>query len=274
MKNKTVLLVLLVYCLLLTGCGDAPVSERFAELSEKYDYYEKSIDQLKVIKDSTPEQLDDIFLILIDCGMDSEVTTVSEKIFSDTPTYTVRSDGASYTVVLNSENVVQTVTVPNWFSTKQLYPVISEETEEVPEAEEISEADQKTENPVVIPMRENAVGQSNSDISDLIEKTTVLDVHNDVTGNWRYITIAENTDFIEYALSYYNTYFEDDNEIHAIVNFTNKTTTKISVLGNMLDVTIYEYVDGEEHDANLMYSGMVYSEYFVYLDNGDIEQIQ
>lgn len=152
--------------------------------------------------------------------------------------------------------------------------MISEETEEVPEAEEISEADQKTENPVVIPMRENAVGQSNSDISDLIEKTTVLDVHNDVTGNWRYITIAENTDFIEYALSYYNTYFEDDNEIHAIVNFTNKTTTKISVLGNMLDVTIYEYVDGEEHDANLMYSGMVYSEYFVYLDNGDIEQIQ
>lgn len=81
MKNKTVLLVLLVYCLLLTGCGDAPVSERFAELSEKYDYYEKSIDQLKVIKDSTPEQLDDIFLILIDCGMDSEVTTVSEKFF-------------------------------------------------------------------------------------------------------------------------------------------------------------------------------------------------
>lgn len=152
--------------------------------------------------------------------------------------------------------------------------MISEETEEVPEAEEISEADQKTENPVVIPVRENAVGQSNSDISDLIEKTTVLDVHNDVTGNWRYITIAENTDFLEYALSYYNTYFEDDNEIHAIVNFTNKTTTKISVLGNMLDVTIYEYVDGEEHDANLMYSGMVYSEYFVYLDNGDIEQIQ
>ena len=117
-------------------------------------------------------------------------------------------------------------------------------------------------------------GKVTRDISDLIEKTTVLDVHNDVTGNWRYITIAENTDFIEYALSYYNTYFEDDNEIHAIVNFTNKTTTKISVLGNMLDVTIYEYVDGEEHDANLMYSGMVYSEYFVYLDNGDIEQIQ
>lgn len=274
MKNKTVFIVLLFCFLLLTGCGGSPSSEKSAELSEKYDYYAKSISQLRTIKDSTPDQLDDIFLILVDCGMDSEITAVNEKIGSDSPAYNVWSDGTDYTVILDSENVVQTVTVPNWFSTKQLYPVISEETEEVMEAEEISEVDREAENSVVVPARENSIGQSNSDISDLIGNTTVLDVHNDVTGNWRYITIAENTDFLEYALSYYATYFEDDNEIHAIVNFTNKTTTKISVLGNMLDVTIYEYVDGEEHDANLMYSGMIYSQYFIYLDNGDIEQIQ
>lgn len=125
-----------------------------------------------------------------------------------------------------------------------------------------------------VPAREGSVGKSSKDISTLAESFNVLNVRNDTTGNWRYITIAESTDFLEYALSYYENHFKDDKEIHAIVNFTNKTTTKISCLGDRLSVTIYEYVDGEEHDANLMYSGMVYADYFIYIDNGDIEKIQ
>lgn len=36
----------------------------------------------------------------------------------------------------------------------------------------------------------------------------------------------------------------------------------------------HEYVDKEEHDAKIMSSGMVLSEYYIYLDNGDIEKIQ
>ena len=78
----------------------------------------------------------------------------------------------------------------------------------------------------------------------------------------------------EYALSYYQKYFTDDKEIHGIVNFNSNTTTKISVLGDMLDVTVYEYVDGEEHDADKLFSGMLLKQYFVYLDNGDIEEVQ
>lgn len=42
----------------------------------------------------------------------------------------------------------------------------------------------------------------------------------------------------------------------------------------MLDVTIYEYVDKEEHDAKKLFSGMLLTEYFVYIDNGDIEEVQ
>lgn len=269
MKDKTVFIVLLFCFLLLTGCGSSPSSKKSAELSEKYDYYAKSISQLRTIKDSTPDQLDDIFLILVDCGMDSEITAVNEKFGSDSPTYNVWSDGTDYTVILDSENVVQTVTVPNWFSTKQLYPVISEETEDTAEIEKAEEVTSSID----IPARENAIGQSRTDISALGKNIVVMDVRNDTTGNWRYITLSETTDFLEYALSYYNTYFENDNEIHAIVNFTNKTTTKISVYGDELNITVYEYVDGEEHDAKLMYSGAVYSEYRVYKDNGDIEQI-
>ena len=115
---------------------------------------------------------------------------------------------------------------------------------------------------------------SRKNIDDIGAYFSVSDVRNDVTGNWRISTIAENVDIQEYALSYYKEYFKDDKEIHAIVNFNYKTTTKISVIGNTLDVSIYDYVDGEEHDAKLLFSGTLLKEYSVNMDNGSIEEIQ
>ena len=97
---------------------------------------------------------------------------------------------------------------------------------------------------------------------------------NDVTGNWRIASIAENIEMQDYALDYYKEYFKSDDEIHAIVNFNYKTTTKISVMGNLLDVSVYEYVDKEEHDAKLLFSGMLLKEYHVNKDTGEIEEIQ
>ena len=102
----------------------------------------------------------------------------------------------------------------------------------------------------------------------------VTNVPNDVTGNWRIATIAENIEMQDYALDYYKEYFKSDDEIHAIVNFNYKTTTKISVMGNLLDVSVYEYVDKEEHDAKLLFSGMLLKEYHVNKDTGEIEEIQ
>lgn len=115
-------------------------------------------------------------------------------------------------------------------------------------------------------------GESNSEFDNI--NFVVRNVRNDVTGNWRIATIAESIEIQNYALDYYNKYFEGDEEIHAIVNFTYNTTTKISVMGNLLDVTIYEYVDKEEHDAKLLFSGMVLDEYFIDIDNGEIFNAQ
>ena len=42
---------------------------------------------------------------------------------------------------------------------------------------------------------------------------------------------------------------------------------------NILSVTIHEYVNKEELDAKKLFSGMVLGEYWIYLDNGDIEKI-
>ena len=97
---------------------------------------------------------------------------------------------------------------------------------------------------------------------------------NDVTGNWRLARIAESINIEEYAVDYYNNYFESNNEVHIIVNFALNTTTRITVIGNLLDVSITEYVDKEEHDAKLACSGMLLSEYHVNIDSGEIEKIQ
>ncbi len=120
----------------------------------------------------------------------------------------------------------------------------------------------------------NIIGISNKDIHDIDGTFQADKVRNDVTGNWRISTIAANVRMEKYAMSYYKWVFLGDEEIHGIVNFTNKTTTKISVAGNILDVAVYEYVTGEEHDAKKLFSGMLLNEYFVYKDNGDIEKVQ
>ena len=57
------------------------------------------------------------------------------------------------------------------------------------------------------------------------------------------------------------------------MNFNYNTTTKISVMGNLLDVAIYQYVDKEEHDANLLFSGTLLKEYHVNMETGDVEEI-
>lgn len=112
------------------------------------------------------------------------------------------------------------------------------------------------------------------DISDEGISFVVSNVRNDVTGKWRIAKIAENIEMQNYALDYYKKYFKSDDEIHAIVNFNYKTTTCISVMGNLLDVTVHEYVDKEEHDAKLLFSGMVLKEYHVNKDTGEIIEIR
>lgn len=116
------------------------------------------------------------------------------------------------------------------------------------------------------------VGKDFSEISTLKPRT----VRNDTTGNWRIVTIAENIEMQEYAVDYYNRYFEGNgsNEVHGIVNFTNNTTTKISDLGSFLEVVVFDYVKGEEHDAKKLFSGNLLGQYFVDKDTAEIEVVQ
>lgn len=264
--KRLIYFVALVLCFSLTSCWvlvdtDTPLS---SELSEKYAFYKNSAAAIRSGCNVSPEEADAIFLVLVEnCGANSEITVTpyANKPYEvkwSSKTYTMTLDGSTVASVLDGEN--------------QIYPAtaaaaLPEETEEAPE--------ESTETAPDVSHRtgEEIVGISDKDIADLKKKIVVMDVPNDVTENWKYITLSENTDFIEYALSYYNSYFGNDKEIHAVVNFANNTTTKISVFGEKLEITVHDYVDGEEHDAKQLFSGTPLADYIIYIDNGDIEKV-
>ena len=106
---------------------------------------------------------------------------------------------------------------------------------------------------------------------DDIEFNYSPEVRNDVTENWRISTIADtDADVFDYCVDYYKEMFSSDEEIHGIVNFSTNTTSKISVLyDGVLDVCVYEYLDGEEHDAQLLFGGDLLKEDFISIETGE-----
>lgn len=131
------------------------------------------------------------------------------------------------------------------------------------EGEEMSWDDLKT--------IENIVGKSDKNYSE-VSKSKPSEVRNDVTGNWRKVTLAEDIDIVEYAKSY-NELHMDEGETHFIINFNKQTTTVINKFTSLIYVDIREYVKKEEHDAKQLGSGMELVNYVIYPD-GDIEKLE
>lgn len=149
-----------------------------------------------------------------------------------------------------------------------------QEDKDLTEPEETNAPSDSSEATEEVPHRDGIYGISDKDVHDIDGTFSRNKVRNDVTGNWKISTIAADVQMVDYALSYYEWYIHSDSEVHAVVNFTVNTTTCIQSYGSQIYVTVHEYVDGEEHDANLLFSGDVLADYIVYTDNGDIEQIQ
>lgn len=95
-------------------------------------------------------------------------------------------------------------------------------------------------------------------------------VRNDVTGNWRRAATSDSYVPADYALEYYREMFSSDDEIHSIWNATLGTNTRISVVAGMLNVDTLEYVDGEEHDANIMFSGTLLDSRLIDIETGEL----
>lgn len=94
-------------------------------------------------------------------------------------------------------------------------------------------------------------------------------VRNDVTGNWRLAAGSSSIPVADCAFEYYNTMFLSDDEIHAVWNASLGTTTCIKAMSGLLFVDTYEYVDGEEHDAKLLFSGLLLDSQILDLKTGE-----
>lgn len=98
-------------------------------------------------------------------------------------------------------------------------------------------------------------------------------VRDDVTKNWRLSKVPTEKDIAEYALNYYNTFFSSNNEIHAIVNFSNKTTNRITkILSNKIQVTTFQYIKNEEHSAKELFGGKILIDRIINTETGEIEK--
>lgn len=113
-------------------------------------------------------------------------------------------------------------------------------------------------------------------ISTLDEMSVIFSdsVRNDTTGRWRMAKVTGSKSAEEYAVDYYKEYFDADDEVHAVVNFTLNTTACITNVGGKINVRIYEYVDGEEHDAKALFGGEKLAEYNIDPDTGEAENVE
>lgn len=259
--KKICFIAALLLCLPLCSCGSA--TPKSAELTEKYNFYQSTINNIQDEMGVSAEEADEIFLVLVDsCNVDNYFTVSKDK---SGDFYIIRVGFGSLSLYLK-DNAVSEV----FDGDKQIFPAAAVEETEVPE-----ESEAPADSVLEVPHRsgEEIVGVSDKDISE-ISMNFAGKVRNDVTENWRYSTTSENIDIENYALSYYQEYFESDNEIHGIINFTRKTTARLNMSGGMIFLSVYDYVDGEEHDAKIMFSGTPLASYIIYTDNGDIEKTE
>ena len=102
-----------------------------------------------------------------------------------------------------------------------------------------------------------------------------LEFPDDATGKWRKVTFTKGeVEFQYYTLCYYDTYFESDDEVHVLYNFSNKTVNCINCFGSFLDLRVLDYVDKEEHSAKAACGGTLLAEYHIDIATGVVEQIQ
>src|SRR5699024_3591178 len=97
-------------------------------------------------------------------------------------------------------------------------------------------------------------------------------VRNNTTGNFKKVTTNGEIKIPEDAIKYYNEHMTDD-EVHYIIDFSKNTTTNINEMAGILFVTVYEYQEKEEHDANTIGNGELLKEYHIDIDSGEIEEI-
>ena len=148
------------------------------------------------------------------------------------------------------------------------------ETTEPATAEIVTTEPQATEPPTTVPETEAPETQAETigEPAPNIEFDYCGNVKNDKTGKWRLTKVNSTLDVTEYALYYYKNYFKSDDEIHAIINYSNDITIRISAISalGLLDVTTLTHIQGEENDAAVLFGGDVINSYMINIKTGEL----
>lgn len=107
MKRFLALIVAALLAVSLSGCGDTLVdldTPKSEELTAQYDFYPDSMNTIRADMQITPEQADEVFIVLTSCGLNEKIAS----IFENSGVYTVNYGGNSLDVTL-SDGVVESV---------------------------------------------------------------------------------------------------------------------------------------------------------------------
>lgn len=132
-----------------------------------------------------------------------------------------------------------------------------------------SPTEQISPEPTVTPEDGGTIKDGMYTLPSGLEVNFSTSVRNDKTGNWRISTTSDSTPILDCAVEYYGTLFSSDDEVHAVWNTTLGTMTRITVGGNLLFVDTFEYVKGEEHDADLLFTGESLNSEIIDLETGE-----
>lgn len=117
--KKHILFLVAALALLLSACGGSPASEMAEELAAKYDFYEKSAENIKKGFDVSADDADQVFLALVESGVSSEMGYISKnsdgsfKVYASGTDYTVTMDGNAVSAVFLDEDQLYPEFIPH-----------------------------------------------------------------------------------------------------------------------------------------------------------------
>ena len=117
--KKRLLSLVAALALLLSACGGSPSSAMAEELSAKYDFYEKSAENIKKGFDVSADDADQVFLVLVESGITSEMGYITKnsdgsfKVYASGTDYTVSMDGNTVSSVFQDEDQLYPEFIPH-----------------------------------------------------------------------------------------------------------------------------------------------------------------
>ncbi len=186
---------------------------------------------------------------------------------------TAATETAATQTVTTADTTVDTTTAAATEAISTVPAAVTTTTASTPETAPVSAATTATTTTETIPVAASTTAVGGMTKDDIVKQFKLIyfgPVSNDTTGNLRSSQYFSTDTQEKFAADYYRAYFENSNEIHALINPLTQTTAKISVVGNQLLVVIYSYVNGEESNAASLFTGNTVGAYMIDLQTGEV----